>query len=141
MTSEVMVSTHGGALSWDAPEPPRPQEQTMTKGYAIAYLRDVDFGAEIVEYIEKIDATMAPYGGRFLVHGGEITPAEGSWDGDIVMLEFPSVDAAKEWYASPGYQEILPLRTEHSQSIAAIVAGVPTGYRAVDKLAQLLPDD
>lgn len=108
------------------------------KAYAIAYLREVDLGAEIVEYIEKIDATLAPYGGRFLVHGGELTPIEGAWDGDIVIIEFPDVAAARDWYASPAYQEILPLRTDHSLSIAAVVEGVPTGYRAVDKLASLL---
>ena len=112
---------------------------TTTKAYALCYLREVDLGPEIVEYIEKIDATLAPYGGHFLVHGGELTAAEGEWDGAIVIIEFPSSDAARAWYESPGYQEILPLRTEHSQSIAAMVEGVPEGYRAVDKLAVLLP--
>lgn len=109
------------------------------KAYAVAYLRDVDLGPEIAEYIERIDETLAPYGGRFLVHGGELTPAEGEWDGAIVIIEFPSADAVREWYDSPAYQEILPLRTEHSKSIAAMVLGVPEGYRAVDKLAELLP--
>jgi len=112
---------------------------TPTKAYAIAYLREVDLGPEIVEYIERIDETLAPYGGRFLVHGGELTPAEGEWDGDIVIIEFPSAEAVRGWYDSPAYQAILPLRTERSQSIAAMVVGVPDGYRAVDKLAQLLP--
>ena len=107
--------------------------------YAIAYIRDLDFGPEIIEYIEKIDATLAPYGGHFLVHGGRLTPAEGEWDGDIVIIEFPDSSAAREWYESPAYQAILPLRTEHSQSIACMVEGVPAGYRAVDKLAVLLP--
>lgn len=107
------------------------------KAYAVAYLREVDLGPAIVEYIERIDATLAPYGGRFLVHGGALTPAEGTWDGDLVILEFPDAEAAREWYDSPAYQAILPLRTEHSQSIACMVEGVPTGYRAVDKLADL----
>ena len=113
-------------------------DRIPTKAYAIAYLREVDLGPAIVEYIERIDETLAPYGGRFLVHGGKLTPAEGEWDGDLVFIEFPSAAAAEEWYDSPGYQAILPLRTEHSQSIAAMVEGVPEGYRAVDKLAELL---
>jgi uncharacterized protein (DUF1330 family) len=112
----------------------------MTKAYAIAYLREVDFGDAIIEYIEKIDESLAPYGGRFIVHGGKLTPLEGEWDGDIVIVEFPSAEACAEWYDSPAYQEILPLRTEHSQSIAAMVEGVPDGYRAVDKIAQLIGD-
>ena len=114
------------------------QNQTTTKAYAVAYLREVDLGPAIVEYIERFDETLAPYGGRMLVHGGELTPAEGEWDGDLVIVEFPSAAAAREWYDSPAYQAILPLRTEHSQSIAAMVEGVPDGYRAVDKLAELL---
>lgn len=105
--------------------------------YALAYLRDVDFGDEIIEYLRRIDATMTPYGGRFVVHGGPITGLEGEWPGDIVILEFPSRQAAVEWYESPAYQEILPLRTEHSNSMAAIVDGVPNGYRATNKLAEL----
>ncbi|WP_405134806.1 DUF1330 domain-containing protein [Nocardia sp. NBC_01388] len=39
-------------------------------GYAIAQLYDVDLNAEIVEYLERIDSTLAPFGGKFLVHGG-----------------------------------------------------------------------
>lgn len=111
----------------------------MTKAYAIAYLRDVDVNEQIVSYIERIDETLAPYGGHFLVHGGELTPAEGTWDGDVIIIEFPDRTAAQEWYSSPAYQAILPLRTENSNGIAALVQGVPDGYRAIDKLNALLP--
>lgn len=108
------------------------------KAYAVAYLRDVDLGPEIIEYIERIDATLAEFGGRFLVHGGRLTPAEGVWDGDLIIVEFPDREAAVAWYESPGYQAILPLRTLNSNGMAALVEGVPAGYRAVDKLAELL---
>ncbi len=108
--------------------------------YAIAYLRDVDFGPDIIEYIEKIDATLAPYGGRFIVHGGPIVQVEGEWTGDVVIIEFPDATAAAEWYESPGYQEILPLRTEHSDSMAGLLRGVPKDYRAVNKIAELMAD-
>ncbi len=109
-----------------------------TTAYAVAYLRNVDVGDEIVEYLQRIDATLSPYGGRFLVHGGELTPAEGTWDGDLVIIEFPSAAAAQEWYVSPAYQQILPLRLEHSDSMATLVQGVPDGYQATDKIAELL---
>ncbi len=106
--------------------------------YAVAHLRDVDLGDAIVDYLERIDATLAPYDGRFLVHGGALTPLEGTWDGDLVVIAFPSTGAAQAWYDSPGYQAILPLRVDHSRSVTAIVEGVPAGYRAVDTLASLL---
>lgn len=108
--------------------------------YALAYLRDVRFGEEIIEYLQKIDATLVPYGGRFVVHGGTIKPAEGTWDGDLVIIEFPDHSSAKHWYDSPAYQEILPLRTENSDSIACLVAGLPPGYQASDKLSALLSE-
>ena len=107
------------------------------KTYAVAYLRNVEMGAEIIGYIERIDETLTPFGGRFLVHGGNLTALEGVWDGDIVILEFPDGAAAQAWYDSPGYRDILPLRVEHSDSIACLVEGVPESYRAADKLAAL----
>jgi uncharacterized protein (DUF1330 family) len=112
---------------------------TAPRAYVIGYLQDVEVGPEIAEYIEQIEGTMAPYGGHFLVHGGRFVAHEGTWDGDIVMLEFPDLTSAQEWYESPDYQAILPLRTEHSTSMIALVEGVPDGHRAIDKIPQLFP--
>jgi hypothetical protein len=39
--------------------------------YAVGILRDVRLGPPIVEYLERIDATLAPYDGHFIVYGGE----------------------------------------------------------------------
>ena len=105
--------------------------------YAIANLSNVDLNAEVQRYIATIDETLEPFDGRFLVHGGTLTGIEGAWDGDLVIIEFPSADAARAWYESDAYAAILPLRTEHSNSMTCIVEGVPDGYRAVDKLASL----
>ena len=46
---------------------------TSAPAYGVALLQDVRMGPPIVEYLERIDATLAPYGGRFIVHGA--TPA------------------------------------------------------------------
>ena len=105
--------------------------------YAIAHLRDVDLNAEIVDYIKRIDETLVPFGGRFLIHGVTPEVMEGPWDGDLVVIAFPDRDAAHAWYASPGYQAILPLRTQNSRSAAIILDGVPDGYKAADFLAKL----
>ncbi|MCW4351750.1 DUF1330 domain-containing protein [Hoyosella sp. YIM 151337] len=106
------------------------------RAYAIAYLREVTFGPDIVAYLERIDATLKPFGGKFIVHGGSLSPLEGEWNGDVIIIEFPDKKSAQEWYASPDYQSILPLRTANSQGVTAVVEGVPEDYRAVDKLAQ-----
>ena len=111
-------------------------------GYALAYLRDVDLAAPIAEYLARVDATLMPYHGEFLVHGSTPEAVEGEWPGSIVLIGFPSLDLAREWYESPGYQAILPLRTEHSHSMATLLEGVPAGYRAaglVDSMASTSP--
>ena len=105
--------------------------------YAIAHLRDVDLNAEIADYIRRIDETLTPFGGRFLVHGATAEVIEEPWEGDLVIIAFPDIAAARGWNASPGYQAILPLRTRNSRSAAFIVEGAPEGYRATDFLAKL----
>jgi uncharacterized protein (DUF1330 family) len=66
-------------------------------------------------YTEQVPATVALYGGRFVVRGGAYETKEGHWQPQrIVVLEFPSMEAAKAWYDSPEYQAILPIRQMHS---------------------------
>jgi uncharacterized protein (DUF1330 family) len=102
--------------------------------YAMAHLRSVDVGAEIVEYLDRIDATLEPFDGRFIVHGAVPEVREDEFPGTIVVIEFPDRAAATAWYESPAYQAILPLRTEHSDGTAFIIDGVKPGHRAPDSL-------
>ena len=94
-----------------AGDEPASQGKRFMTAYAIAHLRDVVLNAEIVDYIERIDETLTPFGGRFLIHGVTPEVMEGPWEGDLVVIAFPDIAAARNWYASPGYQAILPLRT------------------------------
>ena len=74
------------------------------------------------------------------MHGGPIVQVEGEWTGDVVIIEFPDATSAEEWYVSPAYQEILPLRTEHSNSMTGLLRGLPQDYRAVHKIAELMAE-
>jgi uncharacterized protein (DUF1330 family) len=98
--------------------------------YAMAHLRTTSTHEDVFEYIERIQDTMDPYGGRFLVHGPQVEVMEGDWPGTVVILEFPDVAAAREWYASDAYQRILPLRTRHIEGDALIFPGVGANYDA-----------
>lgn len=102
--------------------------------YAVAILNDVKMGPPIVEYLERIDATLAPYGGRFIVHGGTAEVLEGTDPGTLVIIEFPDRVHATEWYESAAYREILPLRTENSSSTAFLIDGVGFDHIATDVL-------
>ncbi len=57
--------------------------------YAVAHMRQVTPGPWIAEYLEKIDATLAPFGGRFIVHGGAVEVVENKWPGHLIVIEFP----------------------------------------------------
>lgn len=54
--------------------------------------------------------------------------------GDLIVIEFPDMEAARQWYASPAYQAILPLRTGHASGAIFLVAGVPGDHVATDIL-------
>jgi uncharacterized protein (DUF1330 family) len=105
--------------------------------YALAHLRTPSAHDDVFQYIESIQPTMDPYGGKFVVHGGEVEVLEGEWPGTVVILEFPDMTKARDWYASPAYQAILPLRTRHIDGDTVIVPGVGDGYDARVTAARL----
>lgn len=111
--------------------------QTEPRGYAVAVLQEVDLGPAIWSYMEAIESTFAPFGGEWAIHGTSPHVVEGPSLGDIVMIGFPTMSAAREWYASSEYQEIIPLRADHSEGMVALVEGVPAGYAAAQTVARL----
>ncbi|WP_166345968.1 DUF1330 domain-containing protein [Phytoactinopolyspora limicola] len=102
--------------------------------YAVAHLHDVHLGEGIVEYLRGIDATLEPFGGRFVIHGGVPTVLEGTWTGDLIVIEFPDRASALAWYQSDDYQRILPLRLANSTGYGMIIDGVGADHVATDVL-------
>jgi uncharacterized protein (DUF1330 family) len=105
--------------------------------YALAHLRNPTINDDVLEYIERIQDTMEPFGGRFLVHGADVEVVEGEWPGTVVIVEFPDAASAKAWYDSPGYRKILRLRTDHIDGSVILVEGVRPGYQAALTAAAL----
>jgi uncharacterized protein (DUF1330 family) len=102
--------------------------------YAIGHLEEVRVGPAIVKYLQEIEATMAPFDGRFLVHGDPVEVLEGVLAVDIIVIEFPDMAHARSWYDSPAYRAILPLRTGNARGTVFLVPGVPDGHKATDVL-------
>lgn len=102
--------------------------------YAVAVVRETRFGEAIKTYLEKIDDTLQPFSGKFLVHGGPYEPLEGAWRADLVIIQFPSMEMARGWYHSDAYQAIRSLRTSHTEGDVFLVQGVPDGHRGADIL-------
>jgi uncharacterized protein (DUF1330 family) len=102
--------------------------------YAVGILNDVTIGPEIVEYLERIDATLAPFDGHFIVHGAQAQVLEGKDPGTLVAIEFPDRANAEGWYASDAYQAILALRAANSTSTIFLIDGVDRDHLATDVL-------
>lgn len=103
--------------------------------YAIGLLRNVEMSAEIRSYLERIDATLAPFDGRFIIHGGAKHPLEGRADDDLIVIEFPDIEAARAWYGSAAYRAIIDLRLSRSDGVVYLIEGVDADHRATDILA------
>jgi uncharacterized protein (DUF1330 family) len=68
---------------------------------------------------------IAAYGGRYLVRGGEVTVLEGDWQPTrLVVLEFPSLERARAWWASPEYAEGKALRQRSATTRMIAIDGV-----------------
>jgi len=83
--------------------------------------------AAFEEYRQRVPATIAQYGGRFVVRGGAVQPLEGDWrPGRLVVLEFPSLEQARRWYDSQEYREPKALRMRSAVTKAVLVEGLPS---------------
>ncbi len=95
------------------------------KAYCIVYERRLTDPKMFDEYRKQVMPTIEAYGGRFVVRGGTFTVLEGDMPFDrIAVLEFPSRKAAEDWYNSPAYQKILPLRLNAMEAQFIVVDGV-----------------
>lgn len=80
------------------------------------------------QYSVRTPAIIAQYGGRLVVRGGQMETLEGEEGGErVVVVEFPSMEAARAFYHSAEYQEAKALRTPVSDANFIIVQGVPVG--------------
>ena len=78
-------------------------------------------------YGQKAGATFAGHEPRLLALNGVVTAVEGASPDGVVIIEFPSVQAAKDWYHSPAYQAVVGERLAATEGRAMIVEGVPPG--------------
>lgn len=75
-------------------------------------------------YRTRAAASIARYGGRYLVRGGPIEALEGQWTPRTIVVEFPTVDQARLWYRSPEYAQALAVRDEALSRHLILVDGI-----------------
>ena len=67
---------------------------------------EVTDAAKYEKYKQLTPGAIAAHGGRFVIRGGTTAVLEGNWvPKRIVVIEFPSLAAAKTFYDSPEYRE------------------------------------
>jgi uncharacterized protein (DUF1330 family) len=98
----------------------------MMAAYLIGDVEVLDREA-YAEYVRRFDAILKKFGGRTLVVSSETEPIEGNWRPKrLVILEFPSMQHARDWHASPEYQEILPIRLNNAIThFVTLAEGLP----------------
>ncbi|MFI5764097.1 DUF1330 domain-containing protein [Streptomyces sp. NPDC051563] len=105
--------------------------------YGFAHLRSRRDHSDVVEYLERIQATLDPFAGRFVIHGPPAEVVEGSWPGSMVLIEFPGLAEARAWYDSPAYRAIVHLRTDHIEGDLLLIEGVGPDYHPAERARKL----
>ena len=98
--------------------------QKPPTGYYFAEVFDVTNQDDFNTYAAGVPATIAKYGGRYLVRGGKTQSLEGEPPKRIVVVTFDSAEAARKWYDSPEYSAIKPIRLRSAKARGFIVEGI-----------------
>jgi uncharacterized protein (DUF1330 family) len=102
----------------------RGQQLKTAPGYLIAEVQITDPG-KLQDYAGKVESTLAPFPHRFIVRTSKIQTLEGDAPSNrMVIIAFDSVDKAREWYDSPAYVAIRPIRQSAAKSRVLIVEGI-----------------
>lgn len=77
-------------------------------------------------YKAMAPASIAAHGGRYIARGGHSEALEGEWKPcRVAILEFDSVERARQWLDSPEYREARSLRHASAHTQMFVVEGLP----------------
>jgi uncharacterized protein (DUF1330 family) len=97
--------------------------QAKPPAYVITEVEIIDQEA-FNQFSPKVPATMQPFGGKYLVRGGQIVALEGTPPKRVIVSAFDSVEKAQGWRNSAAWKELAPLRTKATKTRAYIVEGL-----------------
>lgn len=76
-------------------------------------------------YKKLTPASIAAYDGKFVVRGGKSESLEGGWQPErMVVVEFPSIERAKEWWHSDAYSAAKAIRQRSAFTKMLVIEGV-----------------
>jgi uncharacterized protein (DUF1330 family) len=86
------------------------KKESGVSAYVVVQAEVIDWD-RFKKYLKESPGTIARYGGKYIARGGETDVFEGDFeDKRLVLIEFPSLEKAREWYHSDEYREVKRLR-------------------------------
>jgi uncharacterized protein (DUF1330 family) len=119
----ILAALMGAAIGAAGAAAIRAAQTKTPAGYMIAE-ENVTDSATFQKYAAQVPATLAPFGGHYVVRGGKTVALEGEPPQRVVVVAFESVEKAKAWYDSPAYSAIRPIREGASKGRLFIAEGV-----------------
>ena len=70
------------------------------------------------EYTRQVPGTLVPWGAELVFRGKQVAALAGeNPHSDIVVIRFPNVAAVNQWFSSPAYQSLIPLREQAAEVV------------------------
>jgi uncharacterized protein (DUF1330 family) len=106
--------------------PTEPENASTTPAYFVAEV-EIHDPAGFKSYANQFASTLTSFGGRLVSFGAPIIPLEGieTTTARAAIVVFPSAQAGSDWFASPTYRKIAPIRQKSAHTRAFSVSGLP----------------
>jgi uncharacterized protein (DUF1330 family) len=92
--------------------------------YYFVDVREISDADAMKRHERAVYPTVASFGGRYLTVGGQTEGVEGAWRPTFaVLLEFPSLKQARDWYDSDAYRPLKALRLAATKGDAVFIDG------------------
>ena len=119
----AIVASRGEPIGLAAGTAIHGQQVKAAPGYFVAGLEITD-AAKFQTFVSQVPGTLAPFGGHYIVRPSKVSAVEGDSPKIFAIVAFDTAQQAMDWYNSPAYQAILPLRLSSAKTIAFIAEGV-----------------
>jgi len=101
------------------------QQEKAPPGYVVSEADAILDIPTVQKYGQGVAETLAPFNHNFIVRGGKPQSLDGGEaPKGVVVIAFDSVEKAREWYESPAYQAIKPLKQSSTKGRMFIVEGI-----------------
>lgn len=96
--------------------------------YVVALIQSISDPETYKAYVAQVEATLGPFGGRFLARKPDPERLEGTFaPARAIVLQFPDEARVRAWHASPAYQPVLKLRQSASAGTLLLLPGYDAG--------------